>query len=154
MPQQIEVKGLDELIKRMTAYPLELAKIVYESMGGSLYTLNENVPPYPKKAPGSRYDRTGTLGKSLGVAGDGQGGGAKGKPSIFTIKPLGGGNAEGAFGTNLNYAPLVIGEGTQAGMHSSNWWTIKTIAERAADKIEKIWQSCGDKLAQFLEGKK
>ena len=150
MSELITIEGLKEIINRMTAYPLDLAKIVYESMGGSLYTLNENVPPYPQKDSGSTYRRTGTLGRSLGVASnDGKGGGAGGNPSIFKVKQLGGGNVEGKFGTNLEYAEFVIGE-NQAGMHSSNWWTIRTIAERAADKIEKIWQQCDDLLAQFL----
>lgn len=150
MPQQFEVKGLDELIASMTAYPLELAKITITSMGASLIALWERVPPYPRQDSSSTYRRTGTLGRSLGSS---EQGGAGGNPSVFNVKQLGGGNVEGVFGTNLGYAEYVIGE-NQAGMHSSNWWNIRTIAERAADKIEKIWQQCGDLLAAFLEGKK
>jgi hypothetical protein len=150
MPQQIEVKGLDELIHRMTAYPVELAKVVVVSMNAALIALWEKVPAYPPQDPGARYRRTGMLGRSLGSS---QQGGAQGSPSVFNVKSLGSGNVEGVFGTNLEYAEYVIGE-NQAGMHSSNWWNIRTIAERAADKIEKIWQQCGDLLAQFLEGRK
>ena len=119
-------------------------------MSASLIALWEKVPPYPQQDSGSTYRRTGTLGRSLGSS---QQGGAQGNPSVFNVKQLGGGNVEVVFGTNLNYADYVIGE-NQAGMHASNWWNIRTIAERAADKIEKIWQQCGDLLAQFLEGKK
>lgn len=150
MSEQITVKGLDELIDRMTAYPVELIKITSVSMSASLNALWEKVPPYPQQDSGSSYRRTGTLGRSLGSS---MQGGAGGNPSVYKIRSLGGGNVEGVFGTNLDYAPFVIGE-NQAGMHSSNWWNIKTIAQRAADKIEKIWQQCGDLLAKFLEGKK
>jgi hypothetical protein len=151
MPEIIEIKGLNELLQRMTAYPVELIKVTATSMSASLNALWEKVPPYPQQDSGSTYRRTGTLGRSLG---SGMQGGAEGSPSVYKVRSLGGGNVEGVFGTNLDYAPLVIGEGTQAGMHSSRWWTIRTIAERAADKIEKIWQQCGELLAQFLEGKK
>lgn len=150
MPQQFTVEGLKELIADMTAYPLELAKVTATSMTASLIALWEKVPPYPQQDAGSTYRRTGMLGRSLGSS---QQGGAQGNPSVFKVKQLGGGNMEGVFGTKLNYADAVIGE-DQAGMHSSNWWNIRTIAERAADKIEKIWQQCGDLLAAFLEGKK
>lgn len=149
MPQEVTVHGLTELIGRMTAYPVELAKVVAVSMSASLNSLWEKVPPYPQQDSSSNYRRTGTLGRSLGSS---MQGGMSGNPSIYKVTPLGGGNVEGAFGTYLDYAHWVIGE-NQAGMHSSNWWNIRTIAERAADKIEKIWQQCGELLAQFLEGK-
>lgn len=150
MPELIEVKGLKELLSRMTAYPVELAKAGAVAMSASLNTLWENVPAYPQQDPQAHYRRTGTLGRSLGSS---EGGGAAGSsPSVYKIRALGEGNFEGEFGTNLDYAPYVIGD-NQAGMHSSNWWNIRTIAERAADKIEKIWQMLGDKLAAFLEGK-
>jgi hypothetical protein len=151
MPELIEVKGLDELIHDMEAYPTELNKVVGVSMNASLVALHEKVPPYPRQNPGSSYRRTGTLGRSLGSS---EGGGASGgSPSIYQVRTLGQGNFEGTFGTNLDYADYVIGT-HQAGMHSSNWWNITLIAQRAADKIERIWKKCGELLAQFLEGKR
>lgn len=150
MSQLVEVKGLTELLSSMTKYPVELAKTVAVTMSASLNTLWENVPPYPKQDAMAHYRRTGTLGRSLGSS---MGGGASGgQPSIYKVRQLGQGDYEGVFGTNLDYADFVIGE-NQAGMHSSNWWNIRHIAERAADKIERLWQMAGDKLAKFLEGK-
>jgi hypothetical protein len=150
MSQGIEVEGLKELLARMTAYPMELVKVGAVAMSASLNTLWEKVPPYPQQDGMSNYRRTGLLGRSLGSSM--QGGASGGSPSVYNIKQLGEGNFEGVFGTNLDYAEFVIGE-NQAGMHSSNWWNIKTIAERAADKIERIWQTVGDKLAAFLDKK-
>lgn len=150
MPELIEVKGLDPLIKQMEAYPVEMNKASEIGMSASLNTLWEKVPPYPQQDNMANYRRTGLLGKSLGSS---MGGGASGgHPSIYTVRKIGAGGFEGTFGTNLSYAHFVIGD-EQAGMHKSNWWNIRTIAERAADKINDIWQAVGDKLAKFLEGK-
>lgn len=150
MTQLAEIKGLDELLQRMQAYPTELVKTMAVGMSASLNIFWEKVPPYPKQDPGARYRRTGTLGRSLGSSESG--GATSDAPSIYKVKSLGQGNFEGTFGTNLEYAHWVIGE-KQAGMHSSNWWNIQTIAFRAADKVEKLWNDIAEKLAKFLEGK-
>ncbi len=147
MAELIEVKGLDELITRMNAYPAEMTKVAAVGMSASLNALWESVPPYPQ-VPNPVRD--GTLAKSLG---SGESGGASGgQPDIYTIRKLGGGNYEGTFGTRLSYSVYVIGE-MQAWFHY-RWWVIKDVAERAAGKINEIWQAVGDRLAKFLEGKK
>lgn len=151
MSQLVEIKGLKELLSSMTKYPAELAKTVGVTMVASLNTLWENVPPYPPPPQDSTYRRTGTLGRSLGSS---QGGGASGgEPSIYRVRQLGEGNYEGVFGTNLDYAPYVIGDTTQAEVHQGRWWTMQTITQRAAEKINHLWQKAGDLLAKFLEGK-
>lgn len=148
MTQLIETKGLDELIDRMKRYPAELHKALSLTMSSALIALWESVPPYPPPPEDSTYKRTGTLGKSLGAD---VGGGSLGEPDIFTVKPLGDGYV-GTFGSNLDYAPQVIGDTTQS-PRMSHWWTIKVISERAAEKIGRLFNALGEKLAQFLEGK-
>jgi hypothetical protein len=91
------------------------------------------------------------LGRTLGSSE--AGGASGGQPEIFTVRKLGGGNMEGRFGTHLSYAQYVIGEGTQARVHRGRWYTMKTIAQKSAEKINRIWQKVGDQLAAFLEGK-
>jgi hypothetical protein len=59
---------------------------------------------------------------------------------------------EGRFGTNLEYAPYVIGDDTQA-RHMGHWWKISTVATKAAGKIESLFKTLGDNLASFLDGK-
>ena len=145
----IETHGLDELIARMKKYPLELAKGMAVTMAASLIALWESVPAYPEPPADSKYDRTGTLGRSLG---SGFSGGAEGEPSIYTIRKLGEGY-EGKFGTSLEYAPHVIGDDTQAAVHSGRWWNMRFVANKASEKINRLWQALGNKLASFLEGK-
>ena len=150
MSQLAEVKGLRELIASMTAYPAELVKTMSVGMSASLNIFWENVPPYPPARPESTYDRTGTLGKSLGSD---QQGGATGQPSVYRIHQLGGGNFEGTFGTNLDYAPYVIGDTTQAEVHKGVWWQMQNVAARSTEKITRLWNDIGEKLAKFLDTK-
>lgn len=149
--QAIEVRGLDELITRMRAFPGKLAQVMAVAMSASLNTFWENVPPYPPPPETSTYRRTGTLGRTLGSSE--AGGTSGGQPEIYAIRRFGSGHMEGRFGTRLEYAEYVIGEGTQARMHSGRWWTMKTIAEKAKEKINRIWQDVGNKLAAFLDGR-
>lgn len=147
MTQVFEVKGLDELINAMDAYPRELAEVMATTMSASLNTLWENVPPYPQQDPMSKYQRTGLLGKSFG---SGEQGGASGQePDVYKISN-GSGMWEGRFGSRLEYAEYVVGE-NQAGMHASNWWNIQDIAHRAADKIERLFNTAAERLAAFLD---
>lgn len=151
MAQLIEVSGLNELLARMKKYPAEMMKGMVLTMTASLITLWENVPPYPAEPPNSRYDRTGTLGRSLGS--DTGGSAGAGEPDIFTVRKLGASSFEGKFGSNLEYAPYVIGDDTQAEVHSGRWWNMRFVANKASEKINSLWQTLGKKMAAFLEGK-
>jgi hypothetical protein len=147
--ESIEVRGLNELIDKMKAYPAELKKTLAITVTTALTVLWENVPPYPPPHEGSTYERTGTLGRSLGSS---AGGGASGgEPDVFKVKALGSG-FEGRFGSNVDYAPYVIGDGTQ-NRYLYQWWTLKTIAEKSKGKIDRLFVTLGEKMAAFLEGK-
>ena len=149
MSESIEIKGLDELIARMKAYPGKLKSYMDVTMQAAMLTLWENVPPYPEQSSDTDYIRAGTLGRTLGSS---EGGGkAMGQPDIYEVHSLGSGY-EGRFGTNLEYAPYVIGDTTQAWMHY-RWWRMKDIAERARAKIEGQFRTMAEKLAAFLDGK-
>lgn len=148
MKTTIEVRGLEELQRRFQAFPEKFAAAAKTTMEAALLTLWENVPAYPAQPEDSRYDRTETLGRTLGSGM--QGGKASGKPDIFTVKY--GGDAVGQFGTKLEYGPYVIGDENQAWMHQGRWWQMKDIAERSSEKIQRLFEIMADKLAAFLEG--
>ena len=149
MPITIEVIGLKELRRRMRQFPQEYNKAVKKTLNWSLHKLWSNVPPYPAKPEGSIYDRTGTLGRTLG---SGEAGGkAQGEPDIFEVFEQGG-NIDGAeFGTRLGYAPFVLGE-RQAG-HMGHWWTMKGLAKKTKPAIINAFKLMAKTLAKFLEGK-
>jgi hypothetical protein len=147
MAQLVEVKGLDEIIERMKAYPGELKKSLTLTVTSALIVFWENVPPYPPPPENSGYRRTGTLGRSLG---SGFGGGAVGSPDVFQVRSLGAG-VEGKFGSRLSYAGDVIGDGTQKPKFAEYWWTIRAISEKSAEKVGRLFEQLGEKMVAFLE---
>jgi hypothetical protein len=148
MTISLEVEGLDELREKYKDAPERFRAGIFKATEGSLLVLHENVPPYPTAKPDSTYTRTGTLGRTLGSS---FGGGASGgKPDIYEVRQQGS-DVIGEFGTRLVYAPYVIGEQEQAAQHRGRWWTIKTIAERAQAKIERVFQIAAEELAKWLD---
>lgn len=147
MPITIEVIGLKALRRRLGQFPNVYNQHIKKTLSWSLHKLWENVPAYPKYE--SPYDRTGTLGRSLG-SGE-TGGKVQGAPEIFVMLEQGG-NIDGAeFGTRLDYAPHVIGE--QQARHMGHWWDMKGIAKKSKPDILKAFKNMAKSLARFLEGK-
>lgn len=146
-PQQVvEVKGLKELEERFRQYPVQFQMEVSKAVGASLLVFHEKVPPYPPKPPESRYRRTHTLDRSLGTIG--------GPHNIYQIRKIGAMGFEGRFGTNLKYAPYVIGPpGTQREPFSSYWWRLDQVPDKAQSKILEIFQKLTQRLAAFLSKK-
>ena len=146
MAKQVEIRGLDELSKRMKDYPVRYAKVVSKTVTAALMVLWEKVFPYPPPPTGRRYRRTG-----LGVS---QTGGKMGQPDIFTVKKLGMSNFIGRFGTMLGYAGRVIGDRSQqSAFFSQYWWRLEQVTGRAYGKIKGLFDIATKELAKFLEGK-
>jgi hypothetical protein len=145
MSFQIQVVSPDmaDIGRTMSRYPQQLDKGMEEATRASLLTLQESVPSYPGTPAGSTYRRTGTLGRTLGAGG--------GSPDIFQTRKLGSG-FEGRFGSRLNYAPYVIGDGTQA-RWMGHWWALSEVARRAKPKIERIWNMLAEAMKRFVERK-
>jgi len=133
----IDIKGLDKVIAKMSKFPTRLKKEMNRTMKASLDVVQEKTPGYPPQRANQKtnYIRTGTLARSLGK---GVSGGNAGKPSIYSIKG-GGKGVSGAVGTNLNYAKYVVDEKRQAHFHKGWWWTMQMVGRQSKDKIVKIW---------------
>lgn len=130
-----------DLPQRMKRYPRELEREMERTMKQSLAHLQGSVPPYPPASSSSSYIRTGTLGRTIGLGG---------RAEIYEVKKVGGGY-EARLGTNLSYAPYVIGE-DQAAQHAGRWWTMKVVAEKARPGIERLFTAMCNRLASFLGG--
>jgi hypothetical protein len=146
MPVRIEVEGLEPLQARFRAMPQRFSRALRTTIGAALYVLWENVPPYPEQNPDTDYIRTGTLGRTLGVN---ETGAKQDKPDIFDLRQQGS-QVIGEFGTNLEYAPYVIGDEEQAWMHY-RWWRIKDVAQASAAKIERLFKAMAEELARYLD---
>lgn len=138
-----------DLVQRFQRYPEQFSQVMQKTMEASLLHVQSSTPGYPRPRPNQTYRRTGTLGRSLGVS---QTGGPLGAPSIRTIKKLGAAYM-GEYGTNLEYAPDVIGEGTQKELFVGRWWTLATVAKRATAGIIKLHDAAVDTLARWIDGR-
>lgn len=150
MSQSVEIKGLNELLASMQAYPQQLYATMGTTMATALNIIWSKVPAYPRQNPESKYRRTGTLGRSLGISGEG--GGMSGEPSIYRINALGAGaNWEGKFGSNLEYAQYVIGDTTQSQRAlMAGWWQMLDVMLRAQGDIVKLFNNVAEEMAAFL----
>jgi hypothetical protein len=128
--------------------PADAGRIVHDelvrAMNRGLDRLLEGVKPYPPPPTGSRYHRRYWLGKSLTVRGDPKG--------IRTVRDIPGG-VEGRWGTKVEYARWVIGEGTQAWMHKGRWWTLQGEAQRLFPKVKAEFDAAGERITKRLDGR-
>lgn len=145
---KIVVKGLNQIRSRMQQFPQQYDNIIHKALQDSLLAIWENVLPYPPPPEGSTYKRTGTLGRSMGVS---MGGGKSGTPDIYEVS-MGSGRDEAKFGSNLNYAPRVIGDDTQEEPFVTYWWTVRDVANKAKGKIIEVFQNAADSMARWLDG--
>lgn len=144
MPQITVTFTPPDLIQRMHRYPEQLKTEMQRTTTAALAHTQGSVPPYPPARPNSSYVRTGTLGRSIGLGG---------RADIYEVRPLGGAGFEATLGTNLEYAPPVIGDGTQTGFFKSRgWWTMQTVLERARPGIERLYQAMARRMVEFLGG--
>lgn len=138
-----------DLLQRMSAYPDKLDGVMKTVGEAALVVIHENVPAYPPQKKDSTYIRTGLLGRSMGAA---QSGGIIGEPDVYLLKKVGDGY-EGEFGSNVTYAPQVIGEQSQKPLFKERgWWTTKTIADKATAKVNQLYETAANKMAAWLNG--
>lgn len=143
---KIVIEGLEEIRAKLRQYPQQYERAAQKTMDASLLTIQGSVPGYPSPPASSDYIRTGTLGRTLGSGG--------GRAEVYEVRSGGGGYIEGEIGTNLEYAPYVIGENTQAWMHQGRWWTFDgTVLKSAVPKIERLWQIMVEELAKWLDAR-
>ena len=146
MTVDAKVEGLDELRAKMEAFPGVFARGLLTTMQAVLYKVWELIPGYPKPPPNSTYKRTGTLGRTLGVS---EGGHKLGKPAIFEVRQRGSQMTSGHIGTNLEYAPQVIGD-HQDPVHTGRWYTLKGVAVSAEKAVVQLFEAFAAKCAAWL----
>ncbi len=131
-----------DLPQRMKHYPQKLQQEMERTMKESLIHVQGSVPPYPPARPTSRYIRTGTLGRSIGLGG---------RAAIYEVRRVGAGY-EAQLGTRLHYAPPVIGAQSQTGFFKGRgWWNMKTVAERAKPGVERLFEAMSRRLVAWLD---
>jgi len=147
MPEEIhlEVEGDKQLVAKFGRATEKLHNIMEKFVIAGLHVFWENVPPYPARE--SSYIRTGLLGKSFGIS---QEGGKSGSPDVMEIERNDPEIIVGAFGSNLEYAPYVVGDNTQAEIHRGIWWLVSDIIKGAKDKINSLFKTTVEEWVNWL----
>ena len=147
---KIEVDGLTELSKRMSAFPNRYRKSMHVTLRASIDKIWEITGQvyYPSKPPMSTYDRTGNLGRSLGTS---EHGGKHGRPSIYNVR-TGGSYMQAELGTNIKYAPYVIGD--RQARQNKHWKKLDPdVANKAEPEIINLFEKMVEVLSRWLDGK-
>ena len=130
MAEAIEIKGVDELIKKLGK--VEGRKVLRQPMDDSMALVKASAMQYPQPIPNSTYVRTNVLKNSWS------------KPENTYVKDTGNG-LQGTVGTNVEYAPWVVSHQFQARIHWSRWPTDRGILAKHRPAIVKLFQSAIDK---------
>lgn len=118
--------SLDALAKAVT--PAQFQGAVLAGMRSGFYLVHQHLPPYPAPPPNSSYVRTGKLGQTI-------------TEEVATV----GNDVSGMIGSDIEYAPYVIGgDDEQAWMHQGRWWQLENVVEKDLDLII-------DEIAQSIE---
>lgn len=129
---KIEIRGLEELVKKLGGISEGLKREMEEGMDEAIKYVRQEVPGYPPAIPNSRYVRTRVLGNSL----------------TTEVRSLGS-EVVGVLGTETIYGPYVIGEERQARVHRGRWYTLQAVLRSAKDGIIRIFE---ERVQRMLNG--
>lgn len=136
-------EGVEELRKLIEELPLLALEAAEPAMVDAVMFLYGHLPEYPPEPPNSSYVRTGTLGRRF---------------TTDVIPEFS--SVSGELGTNLNYAPWVVGDDFpgseingvtkyQAKVHQGRWWQFGDVI---GDNIEDAWAKFDETfLPEFRE---
>jgi hypothetical protein len=136
----VEVKGLDKLIAKLTALGEEIGPALEQALRQGVYYLHQKTPPYPPASGGS-YRRTMTLGRSV-TTWQGQSQGALSRVEGRA------GTWRGIIGTAVPYAQFVIGD-NQARPHRGRWWQLRKVV---AANVPGVIRKMEDAVRKLLAG--
>lgn len=126
----IEIRGLNELIKKYRKIERDLAPEMLDlSQKASDYALSQ-IPGYPAPPASSTYTRTNTLGRTTKAR----------------ARRRGQHEFEGVLGNPTWYSPFVVSSELmpngvkQTWFHAKRWWTLQGVVMAARDKIIAIYE--------------
>jgi hypothetical protein len=135
-----------DLISRLRGFKTKFDSILREAMSRAIEVVHERAPRYPRNPAGSRYKRTGNLGRSIGKDMRGRN---VGEPDLFNVKKIGTQHYTGHVGSFLGYSPKVIGENQRADF-TTYWWNVFGWAKRSRSKVRKVYLRAMEKAARTI----
>jgi hypothetical protein len=139
MSFEIDIEGIQPLLKALAAYPDIAAPIVEQASDVALLSLIPGLANYPAPPTGSAYRRTGTLGRLWSAA-----------QSEWQTIPSG---FEASIGNATPYGEWVQGATTQAAIHAGRWSTDQQIVDDHALETEHIYEQALQQIADAIDQK-
>lgn len=152
----VEVKGLQELLKRFGDSNKIVNSEIKRAMDKSVKHLKRLVKVYPPPIPPGHWAAHTTPAQKRAFFAQMREGGWTGrtdalKRSITTEVRGMGGEIRGIVGANMPYDIYVIGP-KQAAFHKGRWKTMVQHAKEQADKIEEFFVKATESIAKRLAG--
>jgi hypothetical protein len=119
----IDLHELEEVGRRLGRAGKTISDELYTTMDKAMQYIHSKVPPYPAPPPMSRYTRTGSLGRSI----------------TTKVEMVGSHDVIGKIGSNIVYAPFVIGHEKQASVHKGRWYTLFDVVDKSMPRVRWIF---------------
>ena len=149
----IKIEGLDELVKALEKYPVQMKQGMRTTTKGALEILRGEIAQYPSASAANR--RPGVNGRSWYERGYGtRTVTGRGYPTSemlgrsWVTRIEGGPHSVlGTVGTNASYAPYVQDRGRQSRWHKRRGWkTIQDAVKAKATTIKRLYVAMARKL--------
>lgn len=137
MAEHIIVLNVPEVAAALEQAPERLIPAIEKVAKRWLLRRQAKLARYPSQPPGTRYRRTGTLGRTWTSA----------QPT-WRVSASG---FDGRIGNSTPYAPFVQGE-RQARVHQGRWGTVQDIETKATPELEADVRAAVAALEQQING--
>lgn len=126
-----EIKGLDSLNARLKGLRgKEIQEMLRKTTDKAVKYVHGQVPEYPEAPEGSRYKRTGTLGRKINTG----------------VREVGS-EMQGFIGSPTNYSPWVISSeavpemnaGPQTTVHKGRWYTLQQVVKDSLAEVKRFY---------------
>lgn len=138
----IVLHGFDEFISQMRQSPGVVRDELERASNAGLLSLIPLAAYYPPARSGSRYRRTGTLGRTW--------------TSAHPLFDMSGNRFTGTIGNNTPYAGYVQGgvndDPSQAWMHKGIWQTVDDVEKAGAPGVERQFEIAKGNIIRRLGG--
>lgn len=122
----IHITGVDAVIRKLGS--VKGVAMLEKPMQESLYKIQSDMQAYPAQPSGTKYIRTGTLGRRWTTRIDRASSGL-----------------HGSVGNNTSYAPWVQSQRFQATVHRGRWQTDQQVVDRLRPWIERRFSQAIDR---------
>jgi hypothetical protein len=131
------IKGYAELMAGFRRFPAIARGAVAKALEKALLLLQGEAADYPVQRSGSRYRRTGTLGRTWTSA-------------RREIRQGRGHLLEGRMGNRTPYGPYVQSEAEQLAVHRGRWKTIEQILQEQEGAIDGLLGQAGGEMVKGM----